>query len=210
MVAEVGTEVPAEVAVVVSMVAERSAMREKISWQRGPRVTRLQLVERRGEPLGTANNRPVRRRCFLGNLCFLPVTRPPASPRLRSLLLRYLPLEVDPTRHICLAPNRPAYRRRPTLWASGSSAESLARSSAFSFPETPLWAGHHQISMMMPGLALRSAAMCFLAWIAYIWPAGCYLFFLSLFYLVINKCYRFFFFLVLSLAFGATVRARRA
>jgi hypothetical protein len=47
----------------------------------------------------------------------------------------------------------------PPPRASGSSAASLAHSSAFSFPGTPLWAGHHRISIMMPGLALLSAAM---------------------------------------------------
>jgi len=41
----------------------------------------------------------------------------------------------------------------------GSSAASLAHSSAFSFPSTPLWAEHHLISMLMPGFARLSAAM---------------------------------------------------
>ena len=42
--------------------------------------------------------------------------------------------------------------------ASGFSAAIFAHSSAFSLPGTPLWAGHHRISMVIPGLALRSAA----------------------------------------------------
>jgi len=54
--------------------------------------------------------------------------------------------------------------------ASGSSASILAHSSTFSFPGTPLCAGHHLISMVMSGLALRGAAMCFLAWSAHTWP----------------------------------------
>jgi len=38
---------------------------------------------------------------------------------------------------------------------SGSSAARLAHSSAFSFPETALCAGHHRISIVMSGLALH-------------------------------------------------------
>ena len=62
------------------------------------------------------------------------------------------------------------YSSYSTPRASGSSAASLAHSSAFSFPGTILCAGHHRISMVVSGLALRSTAMCFLAWSAYIWP----------------------------------------
>jgi len=52
--------------------------------------------------------------------------------------------------------------------ASGSSAASLAHSSALPFPGTPLCAGHHRISAVMSGLALRVVAVCLLAWSAYI------------------------------------------
>jgi len=45
------------------------------------------------------------------------------------------------------------------LWLPACSAAALAHSSAFSFPATPLCAGHHRISMTIPGLALRSVAM---------------------------------------------------
>jgi len=54
--------------------------------------------------------------------------------------------------------------------ASGSSATIFAHLPALSLPVTPLWAGHHRISMMIPGLALRSRATCFPAWSAYRWP----------------------------------------
>jgi len=39
---------------------------------------------------------------------------------------------------------------------------SLTHSSAFSFSGTPLCAGHHGISMVMSGLALRRTTICFL------------------------------------------------
>ena len=56
------------------------------------------------------------------------------------------------------------YPSHSTPRASGSSAASLARWSAFSFPGTTLCAGHYRILMVASGLALRSTAMCFLAW----------------------------------------------
>ena len=97
VVEEVGTEVPAEVAVVVevvvSMAAERSAMR-KISCQREPRVTRLQLVEPRDKPLGTANDRPVRPLLYRQLVLPASDSAPRPGPGLDPLLLRYLPLEV--------------------------------------------------------------------------------------------------------------------
>jgi hypothetical protein len=37
-------------------------------------------------------------------------------------------------------------------------------------PCAPLYAGHHRMSVMIPGLALRGAAMCFCTWVACIWP----------------------------------------
>jgi len=52
---------------------------------------------------------------------------------------------------------------RSTPRASGFSAAIFAHSSAFLLPGTPLRAGDHRISMVMPGLALRSFAMCRLA-----------------------------------------------
>jgi len=47
------------------------------------------------------------------------------------------------------------------------SAASLAHSSAFLFPGAFLWGWTpSDLNMAMSGLALRSIAMCFLAWIA--------------------------------------------
>ena len=54
--------------------------------------------------------------------------------------------------------------------AHGSSAAVFAHSSAFSLPAIPSCAGHHRISITMPGLALGSAAMSFRAWRAFCCP----------------------------------------
>jgi len=54
-----------------------------------------------------------------------------------------------------------------TPWASGSSAASLAHSSAISLPPMPWWLGHHRISTLALGSFARRAAMWLLACRAY-------------------------------------------
>jgi len=85
------------------------------------------------------------------------------------------PLKVLPGKAValgggapCVLQFGPSYPSRSTLWASSSSTASLARSTAFSLPASPLCAGRHWISIVMLGLAFRGVAMCFLAWGAYI------------------------------------------
>ena len=82
--------------------------------------------------------------------------------------MRYFVLEVRPPAH-CLASAhffseisrlRLARDRGSGPWVPACPATSLAHSSAFSLPAIPLWPGHHRISMVMPGLARRRAAMC--------------------------------------------------
>jgi hypothetical protein len=53
-----------------------------------------------------------------------------------------------------------------TTSASGSPAACSAHSPAFTFPGTPLWAGHRRNSMMAAFLALHNGAMGFLASLA--------------------------------------------
>jgi hypothetical protein len=124
----------------------------------GQAVTCLQLVEPRGVHLGAPCNRSVR---FLLSW---------------QLVLRFvirLPAHCRASAHLFSEIGRFRCARDlgsgSTPRASGFSAASFAHSSAFSFPGTPMWAGHHRISMMS-GRALRSAAICFRARIAYFWP----------------------------------------
>jgi len=125
-------------------------------------VARLQLVEPGGEPLVTTSHRPIR--LLLARQLVFPADdsatdlRPTSSPRSPAWGVR----GVSVARWIGL--------RNSTPRASGSSAASLAHSSASSFPGTPLWAGHHRISTVMFGLADRGVAICSLAWIAYFCP----------------------------------------
>jgi hypothetical protein len=63
---------------------------------------------------------------------------------------------------------RPPACRHSKPCASVSSATGLANSLAFSFSGTPLCAGHHWMSITMPGLPLLSAAIRFHAWIVYV------------------------------------------
>ena len=111
--------------------------------------------------------------CLLGILHFLLEARPPAHRRASVHFfseisrLRCARGLGSGTARACA---RSEYPSHSTPRASGSSAASLAYSSAFSFLGTPLCAGHQQVSMVTSGRALRSTAMFLLAWSAYIWP----------------------------------------
>jgi hypothetical protein len=79
-----------------------------------------------------------------------PVRPPPrTSP--------YNPIFSGTIRLIRLSPDQRT-GRDGLLGTLGSSAAGLAHASAFSFPGTPLYAGRHRTSMMIPGLALHGAA----------------------------------------------------
>jgi len=78
-------------------------------------------------------------------------------------------LERDLGSGIERASARSEYASHSTPRASGSSAASLAHSSAFSLPVTPLCAGHQRISMVMSGPDRRRVAIYFRAWSAYFW-----------------------------------------
>jgi len=57
-------------------------------------------------------------------------------------------------------PYRPVHCFHSTPRASGFSAANIAHSSTFSFPGTPLWAGHHLISIVtFSGVVIRLAAV---------------------------------------------------
>jgi len=58
-----------------------------------------------------------------------------------------------------------------TPWSSGSSAASLAHSSAFSLPSMPWWLGHHRISILTLGSLARRVAICCLPSRAYSCPS---------------------------------------
>ena len=127
----------------------------------------LQLVEPRGKPLGAPSNHAIRPLAF-GILYFFVEVRPPAhcraSAHFFSLISRAM-LARDLGRGSERAPSSHSTPR-----VSGSSAASLAHSSAFSFPSTPSCAGHHLFSMVMSGTFLQSMAMCSLASSAYFCP----------------------------------------
>ena len=57
-----------------------------------------------------------------------------------------------------------------TLWVSGSSAASLAHSSAISLPSIPWWLGHQRISIWMFRSLASRVVMCRLASRAYFCP----------------------------------------
>jgi len=120
----------------------------------GQAASRLELVEPRGEPLSATSHRAVWLLAFWHSV----------------LLLGDLPLDVSKRPREEHGPRLDPVRVASTPRVFGSSAAILAHSSALSFPEIPLWAGQHRISMMTPGRARRSVAMCFLTWSAYCWP----------------------------------------
>ena len=109
---------------------------------------------------------------LLGIRYFVLDVRPPAHWRASTHFseISRLRLASGRGRDIASTSVRSKWFSHSTPWVSGSSAAIFARSSAFSLPPTPLCAGHHRISIMIPGLALRSAAMCFRTWRAYCCP----------------------------------------
>jgi len=131
-----------------------------------PAIPRLQLVKPRGEPLGASSNCAVRPLAFRHPILYL---RGPAS---RPLLLHDLPLEV------CKRPeerHRARFRSVRVFQPFHPAGVRLLRREfgplvSLLVPRNPFVRWAPPDSMMMPGLALRSASMCFLAWSAYIWP----------------------------------------
>jgi hypothetical protein len=96
--------------------------------------------------------------CLAGIFYFFLLTRPPAHWRASTHFLSKI------SRLRCARD----LGSGSTPCASGLTAASFTHSSAFSFPGTPLCAGHHWISMVMFGWAFRSLAMCFHARLVYI------------------------------------------
>ena len=135
-------------------------------------VTRFQLVKPRDETFRAPSNRAVWLLPFQHSV--FPLGGPAASPLacLHPFLPRNLSLEMGegPWKRHCARPSPTEISQPFYTQAVGSVAAIFADLSAFSLPATPICAGRHQIAMIMPGLALHSVAMCFLAWIAYCWP----------------------------------------
>ena len=114
-------------------------------------VPRLHLVEPRGEPLGARSNRVTRPLAFWHPVFRLGDPAPSSLSRFHPLLLRDLPLKVRERlreRHcVRLIPVQVAQPFHPAgVWLT---AASLAHSSAFSLPATPLRARHHRISTVI-------------------------------------------------------------
>jgi len=94
--------------------------------------------------------------------------------------MRYFVLEVRPPAHRLACAHffseisrlRLARVRTSGPWEPGYPAASLAHSSTFSLPAIPLCAGRHRISMVIPGLARRRAAMRIRARMAYFCPGA--------------------------------------
>jgi hypothetical protein len=132
----------------------------------GEAVTRLQLVEPRSEPLVGNCWARVRLLAWLPKsavLVFFSVTLASAhalaSRDLTSVIERF---KCASDLGGCLCLGCPPYR--PGRRCSTPCASSHLRSFiCFSFPSSPLWARHHQSSIIVPGLLRWMVAMCFLA-----------------------------------------------
>jgi len=112
-------------------------------------------------------------RWLSGNRYFFLEVLPPAHCRASAHFfseISRLRLARDCGRGAARASVLPRELSHSTQLGFGSPAAIFAYSSAFSLPVTLLWAGHHRISMTIPGLTLRSMAMCFRAWRAHCCP----------------------------------------